>query len=125
MAKGMLWLTADQQNGRKKVLLLGLEPSLQDGISTVLNTMGWSSLAVPDLEKLRGTLQHVSFEAVVLSLRPSAEQLEGMIVAIKEIRPTLAERMVVVTSGALAPEILELIERLSLSHHGTESPPGM
>jgi hypothetical protein len=77
--------------------------------------MGWSSIVVPDLEKLRDALQQGAFEAVVLSLRHYAE-LEGLILAIKEIRPTLAERVVVVTSGALAPEMLELIERYDLSH---------
>ena len=117
MVNGTSWLNAEQQqNGRKKVLLLGLEPSTQDGISAVLNTMGWSSMVVPDLEKLSDTLQQASFEAVVLSLRRSAAELEGMIQAIREIRPTLAERVVVVTSGALAPEILELIERYDLSY---------
>ena len=75
-------------------------------------------MVVPDLEKLPDTLQQASFEAVVLSLslRRSVAELEGMILAIREIRPTLAERVVVVTSGALAPEILELIERYDLSH---------
>ena len=117
MVNGTLSLTAEQQqNGRKKVLLLGLEPATQDGISAVLNTMGWSSMVVADLAKLPATLQQASFEAVVLSLRRSAAELEGMILAIREIRPTLAERVVVVTSGALGPEILELIERYDLSH---------
>jgi len=113
----MLWLAADyQQIGRKKALLVGLEPSIQDGISAVLNTMGWSSLIVPDLEKLRQTLQQGCFEAVVLSLRHSAEELQRIILVIKELRPTLAERVVVVTSGTLAPEILELIELYDLCY---------
>jgi hypothetical protein len=116
MANGILRFTGEHhQSDRRKVLLVGLEPSTQDGISAVLNTMGWSSMVVPDLEKLRDTLERGSFEAVVLSLRHYAE-LEEILLAIKQLRPTLAERVVVVTSGAPAPDILELIERYDLSH---------
>jgi hypothetical protein len=117
MPNGMSWPTPEhQQPARRRVLLVGFEPSTQDSISAVLNTMGWTSMVIRDLEEVKPRFQHASFEAVLVSLRHSAEELERMILAIKEIRPTLSERVVVVSSGAVGSEILELIERYDLSH---------
>jgi hypothetical protein len=117
MPNGTFSLTVNHQHsGRKRVLLIGFEPSIQESISVLLNTMGWASKVLSDLGRLGAGLQQGSFEAVLLSLRHSAEELERMILQIKEIRPTLSERVVVVSRGAVAPEILELIERYDLSH---------
>ena len=116
MPNGTFSLTVNHQHaGRKRVLLIGFEPSIQESISVLLNTMGWTSI-LSDLVRLEARLQHGSFEAVLLSLKHSAEELERMILQIKEIRPTLSERMVVVSRGAVAPEILELIECYDLSY---------
>lgn len=105
-----------QQTGRKRVLLIGFELSTKESISVLLKTMGWTSMILPDFERVEAGLQQGSFEAVLLSLRYSAEELEKVILEIKEIRPTLSERIVVVSSGAVVPEILELIERYDLSY---------
>lgn len=116
MPNGLSRLTAEhQQTARKKVLLVGFEPSTQDSITVVLNTMGWACVAVSDLEKVQPPLQQ-GLEAVVLSLKHSAKELERIILATKEIRPTLSERIVLVSSGVVRSEILELIERYDLSH---------
>lgn len=116
MPNGLSRLTAEHQHPpRKKVLLLGFEPSTQDSITVVLNTMGWACVAVSDLEKVQPPLLQ-GLEAVVLSLKHSAKELERIILATKEIRQTLSERIVVVSSGVVRSEILELIERYDLSH---------
>lgn len=116
MPNGLSRLTAEhQQTARKKVLLIGFEPSTQESITVVLNTMGWACVAVSDLEKVQPPLQQ-GLEAVVLSLKHSAKELERIILATKEIRPTLSERIVLVSSGVVRSEILELIERYDLSH---------
>lgn len=116
MPNGLSRLTAEhQQTARKKVLLIGFEPSTQESITVVLNTMGWACVAVSDLEKVQPPFQQ-GLEAVVLSLKHSAKELERIILATKEIRPTLSERIVLVSSGVVRSEILELIERYDLSH---------
>ena len=117
MPNGTFSLTIDHQpTGRKRVLLIAFEPSLRESISVLLNAMGWKSMVLSDLGRLEAGLRQGSFEAVLLSLRHSAEELERMILQIKEVGPTLSERTVVVSRGAVAPEILELIERYDLSH---------
>jgi hypothetical protein len=117
MPNGIFALIPEQQPAaRKRVLLVGFEPFTQDSVGVLLNTMGWACTAVSDLEKVQPALQQGSFEAILLNLRHSSEDLEGMILATKEIRPTLSERIVVVSSGPVGAEILELIERYDLSH---------
>ena len=116
MPSGMLTFNPEQQqNARKRVLLVGFEPSTQDSISVVLNTMRWACTAVSDWEMVTPALNQGSFEAVVLSLVDSAQDLERIILAIKEIRPSLTERIVAVGSKRVEPEIMELIERYDLS----------
>ena len=116
MCNGIFVLTPEQPAARKKVLLVGFEAYTQDSVAVLLNTMGWACIAVSDLEKVQSALQQGSFEAILVCLRHSSEDLEGMILATKEIRPTLSERIVVVSSGVVGSEILELIERYDLSH---------
>lgn len=117
MPNGIFGLTPEHQQAmRKRVLLVGFEPSTQDSISVLLNTMGWACTAVSDVEKVQPALQQFSFEAVLVTLRQSAQAMERMRLAIKEIRPTLEERIVVVSSGPVDTETLELIERYDLSH---------
>jgi hypothetical protein len=117
MPNGIFVLTPEHQPGtRKRVLLVGFEPFMQDSVAVLLNTMGWACTAVADLEKVQPALLQGSFEAILLSLRHSSEDLERMILATKEIRPTLSERIVVVSGGPVGSEILELIERYDLSH---------
>ena len=117
MPNGIFGLTPEHQQAmRKRVLLVGFEPFTQDSISVLLSTMGWACTAVSDSERVPPALQQYSFEAVLVSLRQPAENLERLRSAIKEIRPTLEERIVVVSSGVVDSEILELIERYDLSH---------
>lgn len=117
MPNGIFGLMPEHlQAMRKRVLLVGFEPFMQDSISVLLNTMGWACTAVANSERVPPALQQYSFEAVLVSLRQSAKDLERMRSAVKEIRPTLEERIVVVSCGPVDSEILELIERYDLSH---------
>lgn len=117
MPNGIFGLTPEHpQAMRKRVLLVAFEPFMQDSISVLLNTMGWTCTAVADSDSVPLALQQYSIEAVLVSLRQSAKDLERMRSAIKDIRPTLEERIVVVSSGPVDSEILELIERYDLSH---------
>lgn len=117
MANGTFPLTENHPHtGRKRVLLIGFERSIRESISVLLNTMGWTSIVLSEPWRSPASNLPKSFEAVLLSLRHSAEELERVILQIKEMGPTLSERMVVVSRGAVAPEILELIERYDLSH---------
>lgn len=73
----MLRLSPERQPGkRKRALLVGADPLLQESISTLLSTMGWTSTAVSGLEDVFPIIQQGFFDAVLLSLRHSAAEVE-------------------------------------------------
>jgi CheY-like chemotaxis protein len=99
---------------KRKVLLVGVEPSVQGLISTFLVTMGWTCTAVATQEAVSAVLQRETFDAVLIDLGPSAAKAEQAILRIKQTRPSLADRMLVISSGLADAEIAELIERHDL-----------
>jgi CheY-like chemotaxis protein len=99
---------------RRKVLLAGVEPSVQGLISTFLLTMGWTCTLVQNKEEAPAILQQEGFDAVVMDLGRSEAQAEQTILKIKQMRPSLGDRMFVINSGAADRTILELVERHDL-----------
>jgi CheY-like chemotaxis protein len=100
---------------RRKVLLAGAEPAIQGLISTFLHTMGWSCTVVQKKEEAPGILQQEVFDAVVIDLGRSAAEAEQTILRIRETRPSLADRMLVLSGGPVDREIVELVERHDLT----------
>jgi CheY-like chemotaxis protein len=99
---------------RRKVLLVGAEPSVQSLISTFLATMGWICTVVPTKEEAPVILQREAFDAVLIDLGSSETSAEQAILRIKQIRPSLADRMLVISNGVADREMIELIERHDL-----------
>ena len=99
---------------RRKVLLAGAEPSVQGLISTLLHTMGWTCTVIQGKEEAAAILQRETFDAVVIDLGHSEGEAEQTILGIKQIRPSLADRILVISRGAIDPKILELMERHDL-----------
>jgi CheY-like chemotaxis protein len=99
---------------RRKLLLVGAEPSVQGLISTFLHTMGWTCTVIHNKIEAPAILQREPFDAVVIDLGRSEAEAEQTILGIKEIRPSLCDRMVVIGRGAADPRLLELIERHDL-----------
>jgi CheY-like chemotaxis protein len=99
---------------RRKVLLVGAEPSVQSLISTFLATMGWICTVAPTKEEAPVILQREAFDAVLIDLGSSETSAEQAILRIKQIRPSLADRMLVISNGVADREMIELIERHDL-----------
>ena len=99
---------------RRKVLLAGVEPSAQGLISTFLFTMGWTCTVAQSKEEVPAILQREAFDALVIDLGHSEEQAEQTILRIKQMCPSLGDRMLVINSGAADRKILELVERHDL-----------
>ena len=106
----------DAPSVRRKALLVGAEPSVQGLISTFLHTMGWTCTAIQNKEQTPAILQREAFDAVVIDLGRSEKAAERAILAIKQIRPSLCDRMLVISHGAVDTRMLELIERYDLIH---------
>jgi CheY-like chemotaxis protein len=99
---------------RRKVLLAGAEPSVQGLISTFLHTMGWTCTVIQGKEEAPAILQQETFDAVVVDLGLSESEAEQTILGIKQIRPSLSDRILVISHGPADPKILELMERHDL-----------
>src|SRR5215471_3633287 len=96
---------------RRKVLLVGAEPSVQGLISTFLLTMGLSCTSIPDKEATPAVLQRETFDAVVIDLGSSEADAEQTILRIKQIRPSLGDRILAISRTGGNRKMLELMER--------------
>lgn len=103
-----------QANRYKRVLLVGSDAPLQESITTLLSTLGWVCTAVSSLDEVQTAIQQAKFNAIALDLRRTSTGIERAILDIKEIRPSLSERIVAIISGPVDSETLEVIERHDL-----------
>lgn len=99
---------------RQKFLLVGAERSVQSLISTFLATMGCICTVASSKEEAPAILEREVFDAVLLDLGRSDACADEFILRIKQIRPGLAERIMVITNGIADREMMELIERHDL-----------
>jgi CheY-like chemotaxis protein len=105
---------------RRKILLAGLAPSVQGLISTFLFSMGWTCTVIQDKKQAPAVLEREAFDALVVDLGRSEAEAEQTILRIKQMRPSLGDRMLVISNGA-EREILELVERRDLIELSQES----
>jgi hypothetical protein len=98
---------------RRKILLAGIAPSVHSLISTFLSTMGWASTVIQNNEEMPAALEREAFDAFVIDLGRSHAEAEQTILRIKQMRPSLGDRMLVIGHGS-EPEIVELVERYDL-----------
>jgi CheY-like chemotaxis protein len=101
---------------RKRVLLIGADRAGQDSISTLLGTLGWTCTSVSAQEDIVGTVERDSLDAVLLDLSHDRTDAERIILGIREVRPSLSQRIVVISGTEGDSEIQELVERYDLPH---------
>jgi CheY-like chemotaxis protein len=99
---------------RQKVLLVGAEPSVQSLISAFLATMGSMCTVASSKEEAPAILEREVFDAVLLDYGRWDGGADEFILRIKQIRPSVADRIVVITNGTADRGMMELIERHDL-----------
>jgi CheY-like chemotaxis protein len=92
--------------------LIAREWSVRSLISTFLSTMGCTCVTVSNAQQLAG-LQHESFDAVLIDIVDSMSA-EQVIVSVRELYPSLSERILAFSSGDTDPEMVDVIERCGL-----------
>jgi CheY-like chemotaxis protein len=97
----------------RRVLLVTADPTVRDLVSTFLWSMGCSCVIAASAAEF-DNVERTSFDAVVIDGSDSAIHAEQAITRIRELHPTLAERILVLTSGLTGPELFELVERHGL-----------
>jgi CheY-like chemotaxis protein len=101
---------------RRRVLLVGGDSPNRDSISTLLNTMRWTCTAVSVQDGVLAAIERELFDVILLDLDHVGADAERILLRIKEIRPSLSERIVAISSERVDPQALELIERHGLPH---------
>ena len=101
---------------KRRLLLIGPDPAEWNSIATLLGTVGWTCSSVSAEEDILGTVERDSFDAILLDVSHSAAGAERILLGIREVRPSLSERIMVISETGRDSEILELVERYDLPH---------
>lgn len=101
---------------RRKVLIVEDEPSIRNVLYVLLAGLGYDGDAAPDAHQALSMIRQGEFDAVLLDLRSSQLPPDQMVCAIKELRPSLVGRVLVITGELSHPATLEMLERYALPH---------
>jgi len=101
---------------RRKILIVEDEPSIRRVLYALLAGLGYDSDAAPDAYQALSMIGRGEFDAVLLDLRSSQLPPDQMVCAIKELRPSLVGRVLVITGEVSHPKTIEMLERYALPH---------
>jgi len=113
---GKTWEAEAETRKKRRLLLISPDPAEWGSNSTLLGTLGWTCTAVPAEEDILGAVERESFDAVLLDVSHSVTGAERIILGIQEVRPSLSERIMVISGTGGDPEVQELVERYDLPH---------
>lgn len=100
----------------RHVLIIEDEPSIRNVLYVLLAGMGCEGDIAHSGQQALAMIKKESFDAVLLDLRCSEMPAEEMVSAIKELRPNLVGRVLVITGEVTDRRTMELIERNCLPH---------
>lgn len=103
----------DPSGKPRRILLAADDPSIRALVPTFLTTMGWQCPAVANVQDAVALIEREIFDAILLGMGDSAAVERG-ILQIRQIRPSLADRILVISTGAGELAIRELVERYGL-----------
>jgi two-component system response regulator PilR (NtrC family) len=101
---------------RRKVLIVEDEPSIRNILYVLLADLGCDGDVASGSRMALSMIRQESFDAVLLDLRCSQLPAEEMVAQIRELRPNLVGRVLVITGEVTDPRTLEMIERNCLPH---------
>lgn len=110
----------EEPSRRPRVLLIAGESPLRSVLSTQLATTKCACVMVSTNIEFAIIEQEI-FDAVLIDAANAGVRADEAITRIKEIHPGMVERIVVINSGAIEPQTMELVDRLALrkmSHTG-------
>src|SRR5215472_128866 len=109
----------DPQGNPRRVLLVTADVSVRGLVSTFLWSMGCSCVIAANAVDL-ANVELATFDAVLIDAADSGTDAEQAIAKIIELHPSLAERILVLSSGVTDPPLLELVERHGLRQMSQE-----
>ena len=100
---------------RKKVLIVGEEPSARLEMRVLLGSSGCECTVASNLQQALGTMDQRKFDAVVLNPQSSSSRVAELISRINESDSDLIRRVVLITEEGKDSVIGDLAERCSLT----------
>ncbi len=99
---------------RRKILIVEDQPAITRMVHILLASMGCECSVASGGEQALGMIQEKKYDAVLLDLRCTDLRAEEVVSGIKEIRPNLVGRVLVINGEFSDRATMELIERHSL-----------
>ncbi len=96
---------------QRKVLIIEDDSSIRNLLFVLLAAVGCEGQAALNGQQALGMISRESFDAVILDLRYSTPSTEEVLSHLREIRPSLVGRVLVITGEAASAQALDLIER--------------
>lgn len=100
----------------RRVLIIEDEPSIRNILYVLLAGWGCESDVAYSGQQALAMISRKKFDAVLLDLRCNNLGTEEIVSQIKDIRPSLVGRVLVITGEVTDPQSMELIERHLLPH---------
>lgn len=96
---------------QRKVLIIEDEPSIRNALFVLLAGLGCEGDVAYTGQQALAMISRERFDAVLLDLRCSNIPAEEVVLQIKELRPNLVGRVLVITSEVTDPQTLEMVSR--------------
>jgi DNA-binding response OmpR family regulator len=101
---------------RRKVLIIEDEPSIRNVLFVLLAGLGCEGDVAYTGQQALAMIGRERFDAVLLDLRCSNVGAEEVVSQIKEVRPSLVGRVLVITGEVTDAQTIELLDRYLLPH---------
>jgi DNA-binding NtrC family response regulator len=95
-------------------LIIEDEPAIRNALFVLLAGMGCEGDVAYNGQQALSMISREQFDAVLLDLRCSNAPAEEIVSQIKEIRPNLVGRVLVITSEVSDPQTIDLVSRYLL-----------
>ena len=105
-----------KEPARRKVLIIEDEPSIRNVLFVLLAGLGCEGDVAYTGQQALSMISRGSFDAVLLDLRCSNVGAEEVVSQIRDIRPNLVGRVLVITGEVTDPQTMELLDRFLLPH---------
>jgi DNA-binding NtrC family response regulator len=96
---------------QRKVLIIEDEPSIRNALFVLLAGLGCEGDVAYTGQQALAMISRERFDAVLLDLRCSNIPAEEVVLQIKELRPNLVGRVLVITSEVTDPQTLDMVSR--------------
>ena len=100
----------------RNVLIVEDEPSIRNVLYLLLAGLGCEGNVAHTAQQALSMIEKQSFDAMLLDLRCSEMPAAEMASAIKELRPSLVGRVLVITGEVADPQTLEMIKKNCWPH---------